>query len=157
MLPSLPETGLSNEYVSKVCKQIIGKKFLGVFPCDRPPKIKNTHFSIIFNTGDSSTAGEHFVAICANDKTVFYFDPFGKQPQDANIKHFLTDVKKKRRLFHWYHPLQHKMSTFCGFFCIGYLLYKNKPRKHSFRHYFDQTKLRVNDQLIVDYILKLVE
>lgn len=83
----MTESGLTNQYVEDLGKTLLTAKmnFLGVFPCDLQPTIKAKTFSLIFNTGDSSTAGEHFVAIFANKRTLYYFDSFGKRPTDTNI------------------------------------------------------------------------
>ena len=52
--------------------------FLGCHHHNRLPNINGRKNSgIIINTGDSSTIGEHWVAIKMTEQSCFYFDLFG--------------------------------------------------------------------------------
>ena len=145
--------GLSNDYLYKTCRKLFGKSFLGVFPCDVHPSVKIKDFSLIFNTGDSSTSGEHFVAIYCEKKVIYYFDSFGEKPNDKNIEIFLAKHRRGKRLTLWKKRIQHSSSSHCGFFCLGYLLSKYKKIR-SFPNIFDLNNLQRNDKLIVKFILK---
>jgi len=148
--------GLTNSFVEKTCVKLLGKSFLGVYPCDIHPTTKKRTFSIIFNTGDSSTSGEHFVAIYANRGTLYYFDPFGNKPNDVNIKAFISRAIGRRSLNCWNKQIQHDNSTYCGFFCIGYLLHKHKNIK-KFKKYFKYNKnLEENNQRIIQFIMQII-
>jgi len=138
-----------------MCRKVCGRSFIGVFPCDIQPEVRRKTFSIVFNTGDSSTAGEHFVAIFSTRRTMFYFDSFGKKPTDNNIKKFIAKTKGRKRFIHWKKQIQHSMSNYCGFYCIGYLLHKHKNIQ-SFRKYFNANNLMQNDGQIVKFIVKNV-
>ena len=83
--------GLTNQYVEQLCKQLLKKHFIGVYPCDIQPKITKKNFSIVFNTGDSTTKGEHFIALYVKNKIIYYFDSFGRIPRDNNILSFSGD------------------------------------------------------------------
>lgn len=142
--------GLSNNYVSWVCKNIFGSSFLGVFPCDIHPTSKRRKFSLIFNTGDSETPGEHFVALYLQNETLFYFDPLGEKPNDENIIKFILNQKHKRFIV-WKKQIQHENSTYCGFFCIAFLLSKYK-KITTFSRNFNVTNNQENNKKIVDFI-----
>jgi len=144
--------GLSNEYVNEICQSFFGKSFLGVFPCDIHPKPRSKKFSLIFNTGDSSTSGEHFVAIYYNKKSIFYFDSFGLPPNDQNIIKFLSFYRQGKKLISWKKRIQDSNSSFCGFYCIGFLLHKYKDDK-KFPKIFHTKNLKLNDEKIVKFIL----
>lgn len=145
--------GLSNNFVSKVCSKLFGGHFLGVFPCDIHPKT-NHHkkFSIIFNTGDSETTGEHFVALYMENNKLFYFDSFGKKPTDKNVLSFISNQKKKK-LICWKKKIQHDDSSYCGFFCIAFLLHKHK-KIPNFCKFFVSKKLHLNNDRVVKFISK---
>lgn len=143
--------GLSNNFIDITCKKLF-KNFIGVYPCDLFPNTRKKKYSVIFNTGDSSTPGEHFVAIYVNNKTIYYFDSFGKKPTDENIKAFINKTKKNRRFYHWKRQVQHIESNYCGFFCIGFLFYKHMNIR-KFSYMFHPNNLHINDKLIVDFII----
>lgn len=145
--------GLSNEYLDSLGKRLF-KNFIGVFPCDIHPTVNRNNFSIIFNTGDSTTAGEHFIAIVTTSKSVFYFDSFGKHPSDPNILLFINKLrKKKQRLIVWKKKIQGDSSNYCGFYCIGFIIHKS-VRNSNFRLLLSKSKsLHENDNVIIDYII----
>lgn len=151
--------GLTNKYVEKTCRDLFGKSFIGVFPCDIHPKINTNkqQYSLIFNTGDSSTAGEHFVAIYFNKKTFYYFDSFGRKPDDNNIIKFLSKQickqRRKKKLIVWNKPVQDVNSSYCGFYCIGFLLHKYYKFK-NFEKIFQSNNLINNDKIITNFIIK---
>jgi len=147
--------GLSNSYLDSLGKKLF-KDFVGVFPCDIHPSIsKKSKFSIIFNTGDSTTSGEHFIAIVKTAKSIFYFDSFGGHPSDPNILTFLNNLKEKnRRLIVWKKKIQDDSSIYCGFYCIGFIIHKT-IKKSKFHTLFTGNKsLHKNDERIVDFIIK---
>jgi len=148
--------GLTNDYVEKLCKKIlINQKFYGVYPCDIQPKLskKNKIFSIIFNTGDSSTPGEHFIALYFTPRSVFYFDSFGKKPLDQNIKLFINRNIDRRKLVCFDRKIQSDHSSFCGFFCTAFLLSKDR-KITAFNRYFSKNDLDKNNQKTVYFIIK---
>ena len=152
----MTESGLTNQYVEDLGKTLLTAKmnFLGVFPCDLQPTIKAKTFSLIFNTGDSSTAGEHFVAIFANKRTLYYFDSFGKRPTDTNIKYFIKKIIGKRKFNVNLITIQDDNSTFCGYFCLGFLLALDRNIK--FYTQFHKCNLIKNNAEIVKFIIKMI-
>jgi len=146
--------GLTNKYVEKICKKLFGRSFLGVFPCDIQPNVEKKKFSLIFNTGDSETPGEHFIAIyCQNDK-LFYFDSYGKKPTDENVIAFIKNIKKKKFIY-WKKKIQHNQSNYCGFFCIAFLLHKY-CNINNFPQIFKSVGTEENNDKVVKFILKYV-
>ena len=145
--------GLSNAYVENIFKKIIGSSFIGVYPCDIHPIIKLKHFSIIFNTGDSSTKGEHFIAIFTNRNSFFYFDSFGKKNTDKNVQVFIEKHAKKKKMYISKQKIQHDNSSFCGFYCIAFLISKYRKLK-NFRESFSKYGLMKNDENVVQFICK---
>lgn len=150
--------GLSNEYVEKLCKQIIvNHRFYGVYPCDIQPKPnKSKVYSLIFNTGDSTSPGEHFIAIYVTPKCFYYFDSFGLKPADNNIKNFIDLNKGNRRLILSRRRVQSNTSNFCGYFCTAFLLSKDRS-VHTFNRSFSTNDLQKNDGKVVYFIIKTLE
>lgn len=145
--------GLSNDFVAKVCSKLFGKNFLGVFPCDIQPETRGLRrFSIIFNTGDSTTTGEHFVALYRENKKLFYFDSYGKKPEDKNVIEFINNQENKQ-LICWKKKIQHDKSIYCGFFCIAFLLYKYR-KISNFCHIFSLKNTHLNNKKVVNFITK---
>ena len=71
------------------------KDFIGCFPYDKLSSIKKKKkFSLIINTGDSQTVGEHWIAVKVNGKKCFYFDSFGLPIMNVFIKEFLKKNMK---------------------------------------------------------------
>ena len=67
------------------------KYFIGCFPYDKLPPImkKKKNFSLIINTGNSQTLGEHWLAVKVIDQKWFYFDSFGLPIINEMIQDFL--------------------------------------------------------------------
>ena len=149
--------GLSNDYVEKVCKKILNNHtFLGVHPCDVHPSVDNRrNCSVIFNTGDSTTSGDHFVCMYLNKTTIFYFDSFGERVNlDKNILRFVNNIPSKK-LVHNTQKIQDDLSQFCGFYCIAYLLSKDlKLSDEYFKSFFSKENLLLNDKNVIYFIEK---
>jgi hypothetical protein len=147
-------SGLTNEYVEKTGKKILGKIFLGTFPCDLHPKTKNKkQFCLVFNLSKHDTKGSHFIAVFASEKEIIYFDPFGKKLTNTYIKKFIKNSKIGRKQITNSKCIQSCSSIFCGFFCLGFLLsQKNGIKLKSFTSIFDYNNLDDNDQKIIDFI-----
>ena len=59
-------------------KKILGDKFVGVFPSDKIPKLKNDTYCIL-NLDNSSEAGSHWIAIYKDNLNETYvYDSFGR-------------------------------------------------------------------------------
>ena len=152
-------SGLTNEYLEKLSQRMLGKKlFLGVFPADIHPKVgqKKKTFCLIFNTGRSNTAGEHFISVFAIKKRVFYFDSFGFEPIQKDINMFLKGLNKKC-VFNC-QQLQDLNSQFCGFYSLSFLLWKKKQRPIcNFYRMFSTKNLRHNDDIVTKFIIKQIK
>lgn len=145
--------GLTNDYLESTCKKIIGPSFIGVYPCDVHPKVRKKKFSVIFNTGDQYSTGEHFVALSISNKKVFYFDPFGEKPTNHDI---LSFISKLNLALAWNtKKIQHESSSFCGFYCLAYLYSVKKKIPYSrFKNLFRTHDLKKNDKTVIKFLTK---
>lgn len=147
-------SGLTNAYVEKIGKKIIGNIFLGTFPCDFHPKIKTRkRFCLIFNLSKHDSKGSHFVAIFASENEIIYFDPFGDKLDNKFILMFINSNKKNRKFITNKKTIQSCSSIFCGFYCLGFLLsQKLQFNLKKFLKLFSSTDLENNDKKIIDFI-----
>jgi hypothetical protein len=148
-------SGLTNQYVEDLGKQIIGSKFIGTFPCDIQPQVsKKKCFSVVFNLSKHDTKGSHFIAIFADDANLMYFDPLGHKCENADILSFITKVKEKRKLKTKFPKIQSCSSIFCGFFCLAFLISRHrKLALSSFFNNFNKKNLQSNDKTVVNFII----
>lgn len=54
-----------------------GKKFAGVFPSDKVPKMKVGSYAIV-NLDKSNEPGSHWVAVVKGSKKIYVYDSFGR-------------------------------------------------------------------------------
>ena len=74
---------------------IYNKNFLGCYASDQINILPKTlPKSLIINTANSDTDGEHWVALVLQKKRCFYFDSFGLPIMNKNILNFLQKYKK---------------------------------------------------------------
>lgn len=147
--------GLTNAYLEKITSIFINKNFVGVFPCNIHIKPNKKNFSIIFNTGEYNTDGEHFVAIKFFTDKIIYFDSFGEKPTNKNILKFINTNKKNRRILWNSTKIQDDSSSFCGFYCLAFLLsVKRKMPFNRFINLFSIQNKKENDVKVIKFITK---
>ena len=149
-------SGLTNAYVEKIGKKILGNIFLGVFPCDLHPNIKQKKiFCLIFNLSKHDKTGSHFVAIFASKNELIYFDPFGNKLENTYILSFVKKNIKNRTFIENKACIQSCSSIFCGFYCISFLLsQKMKMPLEKYLSLFDENNLDKNEKISIDFIQK---
>ena len=94
--------------------------FIGVFSCDKLPKIKKIPCCFIANTDPSYLSGEHWIAIyVVNKSTADYFDSFGQPPENKHFKKFLSQFQNYN-----YNStcIQGSDTTVCGQYCVIFLI-----------------------------------
>ena len=82
------------------------------------------------NTGDSDTICEHWVAIKMTKHSCFYFDSFGLEILDENIKKFASNYYK---VIYSNCCIQDYRSEKCGQFCIAFL--SNVKTVNQYNHF----------------------
>jgi len=84
--------------------------------------------ALIVNTDQNiDGAGEHWVAIYADEKSVEYFDSYGQPPMRVGFYRLLNHLGKK-----WERNtrcLQHFLSSTCGHYCLYYLVLRSRGHK----------------------------
>lgn len=111
------------------------RRFLGVFPSDKLPKLKHlvTKTGLIANLDPSSKPGSHWVAIFVTPrggrkKTVMeYFDSYGLPP----LVNDLLFAKNNYRVLYNKCRLQSYKTTTCGQFCIYFISQRLKNKSFA--------------------------
>jgi len=131
---------------------IYNKNFLGCYASDQIDILPKTlPKSLIINTANSDTDGEHWVALVLQKKRCFYFDSFGLPIMNKNILHFLQKYKK---VMYSDICIQDINSVKCGKFCIGFIKYVNSKKSYNdFISKFDFVKLYKNDEIVENIYL----
>lgn len=148
-------SGITNRELENLAKDLIGKSFLGVYPSDSKPKIKNTqNNSLIFNLSKHNEPGTHYVSVLFKKNKIFYFDSFGKRLTNKLIKNFLKTFKLP--IFYLTKKIQTTDSNFCSLFSLSFLfsLQKKKMTVNQYTDMFDETPTKQNEKIVTRLIFK---
>ena len=97
----------------------VNDTFIGCYPHDKLPQIKKkSNICIIINTANSKSIGEHWVAMRMTKDNCFYFDSFGLEIINENIKNFAKIYKK---VIYSERCIQTIQSEKCGEFCVAFV------------------------------------
>ena len=143
--------GLSNERVEKICRGI-KTDFEGVVQSTNLHKLKSTRRKKSYIVNIRSQIKEmpgHFIVLTCAKKRWQYFDPLSLPlswlpPLQKFLRHrkFMSEEPRM--------PIQHIMSSRCGFFCIGFVWCMNLGlSKMDFARLFYTVNLERNDDQIV--------
>ena len=111
-------TATNDIELNSLCNRIFGKKFVGVFPSDKIPKLKKNQMCIA-NLDTSDKSGSHWVSFYCNEHSRCYFyDSFGRP-----VKSF-KNLQKRNKLVKEsqdYDAEQEIEESNCGQRCISWL------------------------------------
>ena len=81
----MSEESISNIYIDQLMKKI-SWSFRGTFSCNNIPIFNDENFSLIVNLSREGEIGTHFIAIIISSNQILYFDSFGIQNTNDDIK-----------------------------------------------------------------------
>ena len=124
-------------------------RFNGVFSRDNlPDKIKNGTY--VINLDGYSDIETHCIALYVNTKTVTYFDSFGVEHIQKEIKNFNNNENIIANVFR----IQAYDSVMCGHFCIGFINFMFQGNSLTdFTNLFSPNNFKKNDDIILNYFL----
>ena len=124
-------------------------RFIGVYSRDNlPDKIKDGAY--VVNLDEYSDIRTHWVSLDANHKAVTYFDSFGIEHIQKEIKKFINNKNIIANIFR----IQAYDSVMCGYFCIGFINYIFKGKSLiDCTNLFSLNNLKKNDDIILKYFL----
>lgn len=133
--------------------------FLGCFAQDELKNLKICSLPVflVVNFDHSYSTGTHWVALYITKRRLEIFDPLGFNTlRWPNIPHFLLDFLHKfsvhRRIF-ISKEIQPYTSTFCGFYCIFFILYRCNHTFNNCNNFFSP-KLYKNDKILTNFLCK---
>ena len=121
-------------------------RFLGVFPQDQFPELKqNTCF--VINNKPSSHSGEQWLAFFIKSNVVEFFDSYANPPASYGFNVNAICVMRS--------PIQAYDSDTCGDHCIFYLVYRSRGWERDRIRSIYSESLGRNDLLIRSNTIKL--
>ena len=168
------DTGLTNKYVSRLCKKLIGKAFIGTFACDKLMKIlpnvlstRNLYksISIIINILPRQYRFGHFIGLNVDweKESFIVFDSLNLRFKDENIEKFILSLKKEVKNLKGYEEsvqLQSFSSNYCGFYSVAFVLSRDERSKESMESFLSRFNLAKpsleNDKIAVEYITSFI-
>lgn len=142
---------LAEDNYTKVC-------FVGIFPSDQLPEIKQFPSILIANVDSSTQPGSHWVAFYfTRDKKGEFYDSYGNPPQEYKevFSKFL-----RANVEHWTHntrTIQSPWSSVCGQHCLFYLLHRCRNVPMSTIIQLFTPNQAWNDMLVEDFIQRHFE
>ena len=119
---------LSNFDLMRWVKKLTINHLRGIYSRDHlPSKIKKE--CGIINLDDMQGPGTHWVCYRNLDSVVEYFDPFGLIMPSEALKYFNTSGK---RIVYSIDEIQNRNSVLCGYWCLYYLLERQKGNSINF-------------------------
>ena len=120
IIKQLGRKALADDQINKLCKELFGSKFKGVYPQDR---LKTTTGMYILNTDKSThinSDSSHWVAVVQTKTTLYVYDSFGRLTK--NVLKLITKTTTKKIVESSLYPEQYGAnSEVCGQLCIAWL------------------------------------
>ena len=99
----------------------ISKSYIGIYPIDKMPGLKNVDNFMVVNLDPSFKPGSHWVVLYKrNNKFVEYFDSTGSKPNNKIVEYLFS---QNNTCIYSYKRLQDFNSNTCGLFCLFYCYY----------------------------------
>jgi len=145
--------GISNIYIHSILKKTV-TNFDGVYSCNNIPSklLKQSTFCVVCNLAKENEPGTHFITLIKQARKLLIYDSLA-----LSLTLYPVALKK---LFTLYKPvimcstpLQTINSTFCGFYCILFVLRYNYP----FIKITPFSTPKINDNICIRNIEKIIK
>ena len=126
------------------------KIFIGVYARNELPLKIKYPCCFILNTHPRNKPGEHWLAFYfSKNKECYFFDSYGLSPKFYNLENYIifsssSYTFNKKRIQGY--------SSYCGFYCLLFLLFKIRNRHKSFFNYF--SNVYSNNDLKIQNLIK---
>ena len=124
-------------------------RFIGVYSrVNLSNKIKDGAY--VINLDEYYDIGTHWIVLYVNNKTVTYFDSFGKEHIPKEVKKFIAH----RNIISNIYRIQNYDSDMCGYFCIGFVDYMFKGKSlPDYTNLFSPNNFKKNDDIVLNNFL----
>lgn len=109
---------LSNHDIIRFAKEMNIPHFRGVFMRDNLPRRCRKKECLVLNHDSIKNSGTHWTSLIKVNKTVYYFDSFGKLPPPVELIKYLG---KGVQINYNYHRYQDFDTVICGQLCLKFL------------------------------------
>lgn len=164
--PSVEVAGLTNLYISDLLKNNLKvKNFRDVYSADTVPKTLLHHknedmLTCIVNLSKASDFGSHFVALTVGSKSITVHDSLSL-PLDIISPFFYKCLSKTKKKLEYSidFPIQQLDSSFCGFYCIYFVLMDAKKQFSNTNNIkpFIPRPVKRNDHIVIRNIINLIK
>ena len=142
--------GITNLYIDQLMNKI-SSSYRGTFPCDTIPHFFDENVSLIINLSRHDEEGSHLISVYIFKRKIIYFDPFGIKSNNTYINKYLSKYNKK--IIYSKKPVQHILSSHCGFFVMSFILFIEKHKSLAkYLSLFITKHLIYNDFICVEII-----
>ena len=141
---------MNTQQILRILKVEKIKEFVGVYPCDKLPKI-TPPATLVANIDPASKPGKHWVVLYIDhDGSGDYFDSYGLPPLKV-FKNYLHE--NCNNWVHNTHRVQGPLSSVCGQFCIYFIVHRARdiPLK-AIVDTFDKNNLVENDEIVSGFV-----
>ena len=142
--------GLSNYFLMDILNKLV--TFNGVFSIDNIPSsvLLKKHYAFICNLSRANEKGSHFITVIKKNNTITIHDSLA-------LNHYPNLKLGNEQLIYKYHnPIQEITSSFCGFYCIYFVL-TNLVSNKSVLTPFLKTQLHKNDEICIVNIENIIK
>ena len=119
-----------------------------------PVNLLNLDQNGIYVVNADCGKGRHWVVLYVRDKTVEFFDSFGRHPKDVQNGDLFMQCIGDKTLVVTSKNVQHPISYVCGWYCLAYAMFRVKFSLLKFYRLFTDDHCR-NDDLVVYMVKKL--
>ena len=127
-------------------------RFNVVYSRDNLPRIKDAAY--VINLDEYPDIGTHLVALYVQNNNVTYFDSFGVEHIQKEMKTFIIrSLSIKTNIFR----IQAYDSIICGYFCIGFIDFMIAGKTLTeFTNLFSLNNFKKNDDIISNHFMSNV-
>ena len=127
--------------------------FIGTFPACEFPITKRQKYCFVTNTDRHDGAGKHWNSWFVCGDKLYFFDSFGRQPQDKDFPNEYNDFIKKFNIVEYTKtPIQAPESMLCGMFCVHFIYVMSFGL--NFMYFLSEyyNFLKLNDYVVFKFI-----
>ena len=140
----MPSHALTNFEIQKYYQN--DPKFNGVSSRNNLPKIKD--WAYVINLDEYKSIGTHWIALYKNAENVTYFDSFGVEHIQKEIRKFIGIKNVKTNIYR----IQAYDSVMYAYFCIGFIDFVLKGKSLlDYTNLFSPNNYGINDKIILKY------